>query len=199
MKQHILQITLIILIISCRNNTNTVKENDDSKDATSVVSKDTSKTSIPSVIIQEDSILHDTIAAIRENYNRIQAVKNWTKVEKRELAQSSEGGEATYYYTGKNIEKVTAVHYSEMGQLLQEFYLKDGGLSFVFEKELSYPKPFDIEHAKDRETRSYFYDRKLIRQLGGEKENAPGNKNLLHQEQERIVEDFGKLMGMAEK
>lgn len=38
------------------------------------------------------------LKVIRENYRRINSIANWSEIKKEELFETTEGGEASYYY-----------------------------------------------------------------------------------------------------
>lgn len=87
--------------------------------------------------------LTDRLKPIRENFKRINSITNWTSIDTEELSESTEGGEAKFYYQNGQLEKIVTRHYGETFQLLTEYYLLNGQLSFVFEKLYI---PIHIDH-----------------------------------------------------
>ena len=96
---------------------------------------------------EKDSLRNDTVfeeylgerlKPIRENFKRINEIAEWTSVDERKLNQSTEGGVATYYFLKDTLLKVVAIHFGETGKSIQEFYTKNGQLSFVFEQQYQY-------------------------------------------------------------
>ncbi|MBS1915199.1 MAG: hypothetical protein JST87_02920 [Bacteroidetes bacterium] len=162
---------------------------------------------------KEDAIdneyLLNKLNPIRANFKRINSTVKWTKKIKKDLWISTEGGDAVYYYSGNKIEKITARVFGEMGQSLTEYYLLNGQLSFVFEKEYHYNRPFyyDSALAKENndtayddketeiiETRSYFENGKLIHQLNNQDCGSPFSDAYLKEEQKRIKEEYKEIL-----
>lgn len=164
---------------------------------------------------EPDTTANGTLAAqlqaIRANYQRLNAVRRWDTVVQRELTNSTEGGEATYYLQSGRPAKIVAENYGETFQHRAEFYLRpDGQLAFVFEKATRYNRPFyydsataqgvndpevfDLKKSTIEETRSYFAQGRLIRQLGPPQgDAAPADKSRLA-EQKRLQTDFKDLL-----
>lgn len=148
---------------------------------------------------------------IRANYQQLNAVRRWDKVVRRERHNSTDGGEAAYYYQAGRLAKVVTHDYGETGQWLTEYYLlPDQQLSFVYEKTYDYNRPyyqdsaqaqvmgdsvvFDLAKSRIEETRSYFVQGRLIRQLGNPVGgSAPPNK-ARQAEQKRLLADFNELL-----
>jgi hypothetical protein len=157
----------------------------------------------------ENEYLLNKLKPIRANFKRINSTTKWTKKAEKDLWISTEGGDAIYYYSGNKIEKVTARVFGEMGQSLTEYYLMNGQLSFVFEKEYHYNRPFyydstqarenndtayDDKETKMIETRSYFDKGKLIHQINNQDCGSPFSDAYLSKEQKRIKEEFEEIM-----
>jgi hypothetical protein len=151
---------------------------------------------------------------IRENFKRINSIKNWSVIEKKELFdESSEGGEAKFYYQNGHLEKIVSQHFGEKGQMQTEYYLQNGQLSFVFEKTEEYNRPiyydsdmaeefgdteaFDPKKSKKIEKRSYFENGKLIHII--ESKNKEFTEVYLIEEQKRIKTDFQELIKLSKK
>lgn len=159
-----------------------------------------------------DEFLSEKLTPIRENYNRIIAIREWKAVITKELFESTEGGEAGFYYTPAGLQKIVVRHYGEMFQQITEYYLQEGRLSFVFEKRYKYNRPiyydsfamkesgdsesFDFGKAEIIEDRSYFENGKLIHQVSNQDCGAPFATSYLAAEKLRIETDFNKLMRM---
>lgn len=92
--------------------------------------------------------LTDRLKPIRANFKRINSNTKWSSITKRDIeGESAEGGEAVFYEQKGRLEKITARLYGEMGQVLTEYYLLNGNLSFVFEKIYIYNRPlfYDVK------------------------------------------------------
>jgi hypothetical protein len=162
---------------------------------------------------QEDTAYNEYLAnrlkPIRENFKRINSIAKWTATEKIELDESTEGGEATFYYYNGRLEKIAARNFGETFQQLTEYYLLNGELSFVFEKSYKYNRPiyydsasmrennddqvFNLEKSEIVEDRSYFEKEKLIHLVNNKGRGFPFGNDYLLIEQKRILADFNKL------
>jgi hypothetical protein len=155
---------------------------------------------------QNDDDLEIKLADIRNNFKRINSTTRWSRIEQKDIdGESAEGGEALYYYTNQGLEKMVVRYYGESGQLLQEYYLMDGQLSFVFEKDYDYNHPlyydekamrengdtqfFDFAQSRIQETRYYFSKNHLIDMLGCQKDEENGVKSFAQQEKD-VLMDF---------
>jgi hypothetical protein len=157
--------------------------------------------------------LTDRLKPIRTNFKRINSITNWTSIDTEELSGSTEGGEAKFYYQNGQLEKIVARHYGETFQLLTEYYLLNGQLSFVFEKRHKYNRPlyydttamkenndneaFDFDKSEIIEDRSYFENGKLLHQINNKDCGSPFADDYLLEEQKRIKTDFDKLIGQT--
>ncbi len=202
------------ILFSCNSNKKSTSEvkNEPAVSVTDSLPKDT-------FLLKETSGMEDTARAgllagvlpIKANFKRINSISNWTNIVKKDMEGSSEGGDATFYYSNGLLEKITTRHYGESFQGLTEYYLLNGALSFVFEKTMNYNRPmyydsaamkanndnqiFDIEKSELNELRSYFAEGKLIQQLSKPGKDINGTTALPAQ-QKRIMNDFNELRKM---
>ncbi|PRB02575.1 hypothetical protein CQ046_11835 [Chryseobacterium sp. MYb7] len=159
--------------------------------------------------------LKDRLKPIQANFKRINSITKWTSVEKRSIeGESAEGGEAVFYYTNKNLEKVIARHYGEMGQVLIEYYLLNGQLSFVLEKEYKYNRPlfydnkamkenndteaFDFNKSEIITTRNYFENGNIIMINNTTGRGFNISADYLSEQEKNLTESFKKLLKLAE-
>ena len=173
---------------------------------------------------EKDSLKSDTVfeeylgerlKPIRANFKRINEITEWTSVDKRKLNQSTEGGAATYYFLQDTLLKVVVIHFGETGKNIQEFYTRNGQISFVFEKQYQYNRPitwdstamqenndtetFDIDQSEIIEDRSYFENGDLIRQINNQDCGSPFAEDFLKEEQVRLKTEFEKLKERLKK
>jgi hypothetical protein len=197
----------------------------DSEKKSATVSNTTSKTTVKADSLQRDTVelketfnqedlpaneyLTERLKPIRANFKRINSISNWTTIKTKDIRETTEGGEATYYYQNEQLEKIVTRHFGETFQQLTEYYLVDGQLSFVFEKSYKYNRPmyydspakkenndteeFDFEKSEIVEEKSYFENGKLLYQLNNQDCGSPFADDYLLEEQKRIKTDFKKL------
>ena len=154
--------------------------------------------------------LTEKLKPIRDNFKRINSIPKWTIIKTKDIWETTEGGEAKFYYLNGQLEKITTRHFGETFQLLAEYYLLKGQLSFVFEKSYKYNRPmyydstsmkensdteaFGFDKSEIVEDRSYFDKEKLLHQLNNQDCGSPFAASYLLEEQKRINTDFKKLI-----
>jgi len=168
---------------------------------------------------QEDTAyneyLTDRLKPIRDNFKRINSISGWASTYKKELDESTEGGEATYYFSNGVLEKIVTRHFGETSQQLTEYYLLNGQLSFAFEKSYKYNRPmyydsssmkenkddetFNFEKSEILEERSYFEKGKLIHQVNNQDCGSPFADDYLLEEQKRLTTNFDKLKALTKR
>ncbi len=155
------------------------------------------------------------LKVIRENYRRINSITNWSGIKVEELLETTEGGEASFYYQKGNLEKITTRNYGETFQLITEYFLLKKQLCFVYEKSFQYNRPmyydiaamkenndteaFDFEKSKVTESRSYFENGQLFLQTRSTGSSSSDKHNSLKNEQQRILSDFKMLLGKVKQ
>ncbi|MGY3795182.1 hypothetical protein [uncultured Aquimarina sp.] len=163
---------------------------------------------------QNDEIINeyllDELRPIRESFKKINSTTNWTEIKEKELRETTEGGEAKFYYLKDDLSKIVTIQFGKTFQKLTEYYLSDNGLSFVFEKSYKDNRPiyydsktkeenndteeFDFEKSEIIEERSYFKSNKLIHQLNNQDCGSPFPLDYLLKEEKRIITNFQSLM-----
>lgn len=158
--------------------------------------------------------LKNRIKPIQANFKRINSMTTWASVKKIDIeGESAEGGEATFYYTDKGLQKVIAKHYGEIGQKLTEYYLLNGQLSFVFEKEYKYNRPlfydakamkenndteaFDLKKSKIIMTRNYFENGNIIMITSTTGRGFNISADYPAEQEKGIKEDFKRLLKLV--
>lgn len=120
----------------------------------------------------------DSIGLVRNNYNRIQAITDWDRIDSTDIHESTEGGQVFYYFKNNVLEKMKASYYGESGYSLAEFYLLNKQLSFVFEDVYQYnahmySPEFVYEKTKKAwENRFYYMDNKFFKFIGEKDQEA---------------------------
>lgn len=179
----------------------------------SLVKEDTIriKESLNEVDIDTNEYLKNHLKPIQDNFKRINSITEWTSIKKKSIeGESAEGGEAMYYYKNKRLEKIMARHYGELGQVLIEYYLMNGKLSFVFEKDYKYNRPlfydikamkenndteaFDFQKSEITETRNYFEKGSLLHIVNSQDCGAPFSGVYMREEDKSIQNDFKRLL-----
>lgn len=183
-----------------------------------VIKKDTVriKESLNEEDIEANEYLKDRLKPIQANFKRINSIAKWTSIKKKSIeGESAEGGEATYYYKNNRLEKIMARHYGETGQSLIEYYLLNGKLSFVFEKDYQYNRPlfydakamkenndmeaFDFEKSEITETRNYFEGGSLLHIVNSQDCGAPFSRNYMKEQDKSLKDDFKRLLKLEKE
>lgn len=154
--------------------------------------------------------LQEQLRPIRANFKRINSTTRWTKTVRKTLSETGEGGYATFYYLGKQLEKIVSRQFGETFQQLNEYYLLKGQLSFVLERSYQYNRPiyydstamkaqndtevFDIDQSEIEENRSYFSQDKLLHLVNNQDCGAPWASDFLKEEEQRILAGYRKLI-----
>jgi hypothetical protein len=214
--KHVTNILIFLFLTSCgQSNSEQTAATFSDKETTDSLQPD--KVELKETFNEDDlpvnDYLTDRLKPIRTNFKRINSITNWASIDTEELWESTEGGEAKFYYQNGQLEKIVARHYGETFQLLTEYYLLNGQLSFVFEKFYKYNRPFywdttamkeyndteafDFDKSEIIEDRSYFDNGKLIHQISNQDCGSPFADDYLLEEQKRIKTDFDKLIGLS--
>lgn len=78
------------------------------------------------------------VDAIQQQVDKIQAIKSWTEVKKKELMETTEGGEAIFHFLNGKLLKITTKEYGETFDATTEYYLNDDKLIYVYQKTSQY-------------------------------------------------------------
>jgi len=156
----------------------------------------------------------ERIELIRQNFKRINEINQWDTIN-RNLWESTEGGNVIYYYHQSTLEKIITRHLGETFQSVTEYYLLHHKLSFIFDRMERYNRPiywdstqmlsFDDDQVFDRdkstfsETRTYFDNDTIFRQLYTEQNHVADETTDWHQETLKLIDRFNKLLQLAEK
>ena len=161
--------------------------------------------------------LTEQLKPIRENFKRINSITrdNWSSIVTQDLEGTNEGGEVTYYHWNNELEKIVTKEFGETFQVLTEYYLLKGKLSFVYQKALKYNRPiyhdsmamremkdnevFNIDKSEIEETRNYFENEKLINQISNQDCGSPFSEEYLLEQQKEFIYNFKRVLKQENK
>lgn len=162
-----------------------------------------------------EEILGENLKPIKENFKKINAIKEWSTIDKQKLDESTKSDSATYYFLKNILLKIVAIHLDEKGKTIQEYYTLDNELSFVLESTYNYneslipdstaikknndKEEFEISKLEVIEDRSYFENGVLIRQINNQDCGLPFAQDYLKEEQIRLKIEFEKLLNLIKK
>ncbi len=152
----------ILLLAGCQNSQQQQQDNS--------VDSSTDTLAADSVVLNPEPL--DTMQSIRDNYNRIQAIPSWGKVDSVDFpGESTEGGIVYFYFMNNILEKMDINYYGEGGYTKVHYFFKDQQVSFVHEELYHYNAhmympEFDYSKTKKGEDfRFYYVDGKFIKGL----------------------------------
>ena len=162
------------------------------------------------IYLNED--LKKQLDPVLRNSKRINSIKNWT-IKTKSLWETTDGGQAKFYYKNGKLEKITTHYLSETFQKLTVYHLENQKLSFVFDKYYQYNRPmyydsiamksnndtevFDFNKAEITVNRYYFLDQKLIYQLDSEDCGSPFSTDYLLEAEKEIKREFEYLVEIS--
>jgi hypothetical protein len=199
-------VLILIFLVSCENKKQSSNDIFESKNKNRLTTNNSFK--ITESENQFDNpaneFLTEKLKPISENFKKINSVtnNNWSLIETKSLDETTEGGEATFYYLNADLRKIITKQYGETNQTLTEYYFLAKKLSFVLERNLKYNRPiywdktkmrenkdnevFDFKKSKITEVRNYFENEKLIFQLIENQSVNSMSAEYLKTEQNRI-------------
>jgi hypothetical protein len=179
----------------------------------------------PEEPVNDENILknessEDKLKRIKKNTKRINSIKNWSLIDKKELRgttlETSKGGIAKFYYQDEQLEKIVTQQFDKTFQLFTEYYLLNGQLSFVHEKSQIYICAYtvsedslewvqnkdviisDINTSKWRESSEYFENGELFQRIVQDIETySPFDSEWLMTRYKRRQTDFEDLIKLA--
>ncbi len=135
-----------------------------------------------------DPAVEEKIKSIRAKYAEIEKQLKDCRQVKRDLPdESAEGGELTGYFSGSNLRKLSAKFFGETGKVLEEFYLADGQVIFVFLVETRYTAPNSGVVKNKTEQRFYFAGGKLIRWLDAQNKEVTASADKSARERDLLA------------
>lgn len=112
------------------------------------------------------------IARIRQEVQRIEALRLRARHTIQLEGFSAEGGEARVFLEGGRVAKVEAMHLGESGRTAETLYFRGGALVFVFQRSMRYDRLFGRVRSTE-EDRFYFDRNRMIRWLGADRRVVP--------------------------
>lgn len=106
-----------------------------------------------------------SLLLIKKNYSRINAIKNWTKVDEVADYKAFDEGldnKVTLFYTADKLEKIKVILYRETFKKETQYYFLNNELSLVIDNLSSYQKPYQTKNAKVLTDKLYFKSGKLL-------------------------------------
>lgn len=135
---------------------------------------------------------------VRPNFCRINGIKNWSNIQRKERGDlGSEGAEIIYYYSQDGIEKIVASIMGESGNSVTEFYFLNNTISFIYDIDSSYNMPiymdeYDSKKTKKIERRYYFKEKEYFRYLTSETKNPSNSEK--EQKGREIIDFYKKVL-----
>ena len=168
------------------------------------------------VILQskaQEISLETKIKQVKQTVSALLAVKKWDSVISKPLSESTEGGEARYYYQNKNLKKIIHYQFGETYKAVTEYYLKKEKAVFIYELLYRYNRPitwdsivmkenkdddqvWDLKKVKRYEKRNYFYNNQLIKQIITTPESTREVTTNLNDQRNIILAGFSKLLAI---
>jgi len=157
--------------------------------------------------VTQSEAVDTRISDIRAEYKAIKSSLPTLKEEKVSLfGYSTEGGEARAYRDVKgNLRLMRVELYGEMGKAIEEYYVKNGRLIFMYRELHQYNVPFYLnrERAKEigsdpfdpkktiiAEDRYYFHDSKMIRWIDRDKKEVSPDGVDFERAQTEVLNSF---------
>ncbi|ACZ09125.1 Uncharacterised protein [Sebaldella termitidis] len=125
-----------------------------------------------------------TVEDVRAEYELIQKdMPKYEKVAVPDNGNSTEGGEAVYYYENKRLKVIVAGYFGETGKMHEEIYFGDNYPIFVYKERHTYNAPITDKKFNEKRTKihkeRYYFD---------------SNKNLI-----RYIDEKGKIIVSGDK
>jgi hypothetical protein len=183
---------LSIICVICINCTNNQKSITSTKN-----SIDTSANVVNTPSVEKGSLtdkkIDSLIYKIRGNFNQINKIAKWDKIEKEFLEGTNEGGEAKFFYLNGELKKITVDQMGETFRLVREYYLDNLQLQFVLQSLEQYDAPFDRNNSKFYESRKYFHNNEMFKRINSENSENPLNETSVANDQEDTLKEFENL------
>lgn len=149
----------------------------------------------------ENEVIND----IRSKFKIINNNCNsYEKVDKDLMGHSTEGGNIKAFYDKTDLKKIIAYYYGETGKVINEYYLWDDKVFFIFTRNFVYNSPitmtindpsigleaYDESKTKIKENRYYFSKNKLIQWMDPDKKKVNRESKEFLDKQTELLEDI---------
>ncbi len=136
---------------------------------------------------------HDQIdlAEIKAHFKHINSIDYWDSLNHIAFDKDSTIVNADFYYQDRALQKVLVLSYSPSYEHFVEYYLFEGQPSLIIEKRRDLPFHKENETV---ETRSYFKNGELVRQINNQDCGSPFAADYLVEEQLRMVIEWEQLL-----
>ncbi|GEM_PF-37854 len=164
--------------------------------------------------INSQGLIEKEVLSIGENYSRINAKTNWTKIDTIKFGKTNDGGIANFYYSKRDIEKIRVQRFGRTFSAITDFYVIKDSISFVHEKYHKYNTPLnsevkgvqnkhnfevsDINISTTEEVKSYFIKDALIKYIHPNDSAFYPSELYLKRENKRIINEFKRYYRLAD-
>ena len=144
-----------------------------------------------------------TIQAIRRHYRAVQAqLPRLQKITVNTNDDSTDGGEITAYFQGKQLVFATQQVYGETGQQRTDYLFSQQWVAFIFQRQQQYNAPyysaaFDARKTRIHEARYYFQAGQLIRWFDTDKQPVPPTTPAYSSRQQELLLEAQQLQRLV--
>jgi hypothetical protein len=155
--------------------------------------------------VEIDSVNSDRVTLIKKNFKKLNDKNYWSDFRIVSIeGESTEGGEAKFFYRNNEVEKLVVKIYGEMGQTLTEYYLMNNNLSFIYHQDYKYnthvfQDDFDFDKSDMIDFRYYFEADTIFRILSSEGGEVLYNPPYFKEVTEQKVDDFLHYIALDSK
>ncbi len=142
----------------------------------------------------------EELKPIRKKLRPLSNRQEWTAIDKRKIETKSANGVAVYYFLQDELKKVRFLQNTENTDRLIEYYLENGSLFFVFEKQTDKLElKNDPENYEPYEDSLFFKNDELIRIKSNMDCGAPFAEDYRKKIQEDLNTEFEMLFNRLKK
>ena len=141
-----------------------------------------------------------TVEDVRAEYELIQKdMPKYEKVAVPDNGNSTEGGEAVYYYENKRLKVIVAGYFGETGKMHEEIYFGDNYPIFVYKERHTYNAPitdkkFNEKRTKIHKERYYFDSNKNLIKYIDPKDKEITDSKIIQDKSMEIKKEVVRLL-----